>query len=121
MKTLANFLLSVLAVYFAALFVPGIYIEGLWPSVVVTIILALLNATLGLFLKILTFPINFLTLGLVGFVINVCMISITDRLVNGFRTDGFFYAALFALVVALMNYLLSSLFDTGKNKKGKDD
>lgn len=110
MNVLLNFLLSVIAIYVAAIVVPGVSISGLWPSVVVTVVLALLNATLGILLKILTFPINFLTLGLVGFVINVTMISLTDRLVNGFSTDGFVYAALFALVVSLANYLLNQLF-----------
>lgn len=109
-----RFILSVVATYLAATLLPGITIEGIWPSVVVTIVLALLNATLGIVLKILTFPINFLTLGLVGFVINVVMISITDRLVDGFRTDGFMYAALFALVLSVINYVFRELLASEK-------
>lgn len=104
-----KFLLSVVSIYVAALIVPGVEIHGFLISFVVAIVLALLNATLGIVLKILTFPMNFLTLGLVGFVINVFMITLTDKFIDGFYIHNFIDAAIFALVVALLNFILHSI------------
>ncbi|MES2628363.1 MAG: phage holin family protein [Bacteroidota bacterium] len=110
MKLFTRFVLSVVAVYFAASCLPGIHITGFVSALIVTFVLAMFNVTLGYLLKILTFPINFLTLGLVGLVINVMMIALTDYFVEGFRTDGFLYALLFAVVLAVFNALIKLMF-----------
>ena len=44
--------------------VPGFYVEGLWPAMIASLVIGLLNATFGFFLKIITFPLSILTLGL---------------------------------------------------------
>jgi putative membrane protein len=57
-----------------AQFVPGFYVRGLVPALVAALVIGLLNATLGLLLKIITFPISILTFGLFLLVINALMI-----------------------------------------------
>jgi len=52
----------------------------------VAVVLAVVNATLGAFLKTITAPLNRLTIGFIGFVINVCMILLVDNLVDDFTT-----------------------------------
>ena len=44
--------------------------SGLEPALVAALVIGLLNATLGLVLKIITFPITIITLGLFLLVIN---------------------------------------------------
>lgn len=102
MKFLLSLLLSALAVLAAAYLVPGVEIDGFTTALIVAIVVGLLNATVGLVLKLLTAPLNWLTLGLVSFVINIMMVRITDSFVFGFATNGFWAAAVFALVLALI-------------------
>ena len=44
----------------------GIVVRGLGPALVAAVVIGLLNATVGFVLKIITFPISILTLGLVS-------------------------------------------------------
>src|ERR1039458_6071577 len=48
-------------------------------------VIGLVNATLGLFLKIITFPLTILTLGLFWFVINAIMLELASAFVPGFQ------------------------------------
>ncbi len=62
MKFLISLLLSALAVFVAAYLVPGVRIDGFTTALIVAIVVGLLNATVGLVLKLLTAPLNWLTL-----------------------------------------------------------
>lgn len=78
-------------------------------------VLALLNATLGPILKLLTLPLTCLTLGLFSLVINAAILLWSASLNLGFtitETDGFrkFLAALVAsLLISAVNGLLGGL------------
>lgn len=62
MKFLFSLLLSAIAVLAAAYLVPGVDIDGFTTALIVAIVAGLLNATVGLVLKLLTAPLNWLTL-----------------------------------------------------------
>lgn len=106
MKFLISLLLSGVAVFAAAYLVPGVDIDGFVTALIVALVLGLVNATIGLFLKMLTAPLNWLTLGLVSLVINVLMVLLVDNFINGFSTNGFWAAAIFALVLAIIQSFL---------------
>jgi putative membrane protein len=65
-----------------------------------------LNITIKPILIILTIPITLLTLGLFLLVINAILILIAAWIVPGFHVDGFWWALLFGLILALINSLL---------------
>ncbi|MBC7617098.1 MAG: phage holin family protein, partial [Pedobacter sp.] len=71
--------------------------------------------TLGLILRVFTFPLNVLTLGLISFIITVLMVLLVDNLMDGFNTTGFLAAAILAIVVAVVKMLLDSVFGVNKN------
>jgi putative membrane protein len=77
--------------------------------VIVAILLAFANATIGFILRVLTFPINFLTLGLMSFIITVLMVLLVDKIMVGFHTQGFLSAMLFALVLSIIKMIFGSL------------
>lgn len=62
MKFLLSLLLSALSVLAAAYLVPGVRVDGFTSALIVAIVAGLLNATVGLVLKLLTAPLNWLTL-----------------------------------------------------------
>src|SRR5579875_3499250 len=96
MRFIIEILLTGLAVFIAAQLIPGVHVNGYFTAVLTGILLAVVNATIGFILRILTFPINILTLGLISFIITVCMVLLVSRMLTGFSVDGFFTAALFA-------------------------
>ena len=112
MNILIRILLSALAVYISAKFLPGITLTGgLWTAIVVAVVLGLLNAFVKPILTILTIPVTILTLGLFLLVINVIIIYIAAALIGGFDVDGFFSALIFSIVVSIVSWILSSIFD----------
>ncbi len=110
MGFLIRILISAVAVYLAARFVPGIHISGgIGTALVVAIVLGLLNAFLKPILVLLTIPITILTLGLFYLVINVLMVYLTANLVSGFAVSGFISALLFSLVVSVVTWLIDTV------------
>ena len=97
-----------LVVFLGAHFVPGVRIAGFGTSIIAAVLIAVVNATLGLILRILTFPINFLTLGLFSFIITVLMILLVAHWLEGFEIDGFWSAAIFAIVIALLKMIFGA-------------
>ena len=70
------------------------------------VIIGVVNATLGLFLKFMTFPLSLLTLGLFVFVIDAIVLWFWSKLVPGFSITGFMPALIAAFVLALIQMLL---------------
>ena len=59
MRLLLHWILSAIAVWIVANIVPGISVSGLKAALIAALVIGLINATLGLLLKILTFPLTF--------------------------------------------------------------
>lgn len=107
MRLIIEILLMGAAVAIAAYLLPGVSVSGFWSAIVAGVLIAVANATIGTILRIFTFPINFLTLGLVSFIITVLMVLLVDHLMDDFNTQGFFSALIFAIVLALVQMFLS--------------
>ena len=110
MRLLLNWVLSALAVWIVSRVVPGIYVSGRpVAALIAALVIGFINATLGLVLKILTFPLTLITLGLFWFVINALMLKFASALVPGFVVRGFGAAFIGAIVLSLVNMLLKAL------------
>lgn len=106
---LMSLIVNALAFYITAYLVPGIVIANFQVLVVIAVVWGLLTMILKPILILLTLPVNFMTLGLFTFVINAFLILIMSRLVNGFNVAGFGTAFMAAVVLALVNIVLSKL------------
>lgn len=115
MRLILEILLMGLAVFLGARIVPGVTVDGYGTAIIAAVLIALANATIGTLLRIFTFPINFLTLGLVSFIITVLMILLVDRMMTGFNTTGFLAAALLAIVVAVIKAVFGAIAGTEKD------
>jgi putative membrane protein len=109
-RLLLHWILSALAVWIVANVVPGISVSGPVAALIAALVIGLVNATLGLLLKILTFPLTLLTLGLFWFVINALMLELAAYLVRGFQVRGFEAAFLGAIVLSVVSSLLQWMF-----------
>jgi len=108
-RLLLHWVISALAVWIVAKVVPGISVDSATTALIAALVIGLINATLGLLLKILTFPLTILTLGLFWFVINAIMLELAAALVRGFYVRNFIAALLGAVVLSLVSSSLHSL------------
>lgn len=118
-----RWLINAVALYAAVAFVPGItpqtgsYTAYLW----LALIFGLLNALLRPLLKLLTFPLIFLTLGLFTLLINTFLFWLVGvvgaNFHIGFSVDGFLPAFLGGLVVSLVSMVLNTIFKDDKKRK----
>ena len=106
---LINWLLSALSLVIVANVIPGFQLSGFAAALIASIVIGFVNGTLGFLLKILTFPLTIITLGIFWFVINALMLKVAAALVPGFRIDGFLPAFLGAIVLTLVNVALRIL------------
>ncbi len=108
-RLLVHWALSAIALLLVSKLVPGFYVRGLWPALIAALVIGLLNATVGLFLKIVTFPLTILTLGLFLLVINGLMILVASSVVRGFRVEGIVPAFWGAVALALLGIVIRAL------------
>jgi putative membrane protein len=108
-RLLVQWLLSAVALLVVSELVPGFYVQGLGPALVAALVIGLLNATLGLLLKIVTFPISILTLGIFLLVINGMMILLASSVVRGFHVSGLGAAFWGAVVLTLLGMVIRAV------------
>lgn len=109
MRLLIQWLLSAVALLVVSEIVPGFELRGLWPALVASLVIGLLNATLGFILKVVTFPLSILTLGLFLLVINGMMILLASNIVRGFHVRGMVPAFWGAAVLALLGMVIRAV------------
>jgi len=118
MKAILRWLLSSLALLITIHLVPGIFFVGspLWilAAALALGLLNLLARPVTLLLQVLTFPLSCLTFGLWTFIlslfINILVFYFVGSLEWGFRIAGFGAAALGAVVMSVLNTLLTGIF-----------
>ncbi len=106
MKIIFHWLILALAVLAAAYFIPGIVVASFWPvAVIVAAILGFINTVIKPIVKILTLPINILTLGLFSLVINGLFFwFIGQGMVKGFVIHTFMAAFWGAILISVINW-----------------
>lgn len=109
MRLLLHWIVSALGVWIVAHIVPGITVSGPVAALIAALVIGLVNATLGLLLKILTFPLTLITLGLFWFVINALMLEVASAFVQGFQVRSFGAAFIGAIVLSIVSSLLQWL------------
>src|SRR5208337_1084909 len=109
MRLLLSWILSAAAVWIVARLMPGISVSGAGAALIAALAIGFINATIGLVLKVITFPLTLITMGLFWFVINALMLELASAVVPGFQVHGFFAAFVGAIVLSLVNMLMKSL------------
>ena len=113
-----RWLILTVAILLAAYWIDGIHVGGFHIAFFAAAILGILNALVRPVLIVLTLPINILTLGLFTFIINALLLKVTSALIPGFDIRGFWPAVFGALVISLVNWLLSTLVTDKKTAQG---
>jgi putative membrane protein len=117
MRLLLNWVLSAIAVWIVSKLVPGIHVSGPTAALIAALAIGFINATLGAVLKVITFPLTVVTLGLFWFVINALMLELASAVVPGFQVRGFFAAFVGAIVLSLVNLVLKAIVMPSDEKR----
>jgi len=92
-------------------------VSGPGAALIAALAIGFINATIGMVLKIITFPLTLITLGVFWFVINALMLELASAVVPGFRIHGFGAAFIGAIVLSIVNLLLKSLVMPRKEQR----
>lgn len=112
MRILARILLNGLGLWAAAALLPGLHWQGgLLYLLVAGFVIGAINVLVKPVVTLLSCPLLFLTLGLFYLVINGAMLWLAALLLDGFQVDGFGWAVLGGLFLAVFNLLLRPLVE----------
>jgi putative membrane protein len=110
-RLLANWLLSAVALLVVSRVVSGFQVDTLGTALIAAVVFGLLNATVGLLLKLVTLPLTIITFGIFLLVVNAVVLKLASGFVPGFhiRSFGaaFWGAAVLAIVQMLFRFLLN--------------
>jgi putative membrane protein len=90
----------------------SVTIERWGPLLLGAAVLGIANAVLKPMLAVLTLPLIIVTLGLSYFALNVLMLALAEWIAPDFSIDGFWTYVGSAIVVWLVNWVLSALLDS---------
>jgi len=114
MRLLLNWILSGLAVIIVSRIVPGFVVKGFLAALIAALAIGFVNATLGFFLKVITFPLAVVTLGLFWLIVNAIMLKFAAVFVPGFQVLTFGAAFWGAIALSLVNMALKWIAGTEK-------
>jgi putative membrane protein len=86
-------------------------LKSITAAAIAALLLGLINATVRPILKLLTFPLTILTLGLSSFAINVMCLMFVAWFVPGFYLAGIVPAILGSIVLSIVSTLLHWVFN----------
>lgn len=117
MRIILRLLVNALIIFGLAWALPGVDVTDYWTALIVAVVLGLLNLFVKPLLIILTIPVTIVTLGIFLFVINAAIILMADALVDGFTVNGFWWALLMSILVAVLN----SAFDKPNRNESRSE
>ena len=114
MNWLLRFLVNAIVLYLIAKYVPGFnHAITVWTAVIAAIIFGLVNMIIGPVLRLISFPITWLTHGLFSIVINYILFAITVWVTPGFHNTGEINPWLANLYGAIIMTIVSTLMNQG--------
>ena len=117
LNLLLGWLASAISLLIVAYFVPGFHVDTFVTALIAAVVIGFINGTLGFLVKLETFPLRLLTLGLLSLVINAVMLWIATYFVTGFRIDTFVTALIGSVCLSIVNWALRLVLKTSDKDK----
>lgn len=108
MDTIIVIISSAVAFYFGAQLLSGVKISSFVEALFVAVAIAVLNVTLGIFLKIVTLGI--LSLGIFTWLLDAILIQVADYFLKGIEVKNFWWALALAAVVSFIDGIIGWVF-----------
>jgi|SRR6266852_5444812 len=109
MKLLFRWLISAISLLVVGNIVPGFHLRGFLAALLAAVVVGFVNATLGVVLKFLTFPLTVFTLGLFLIVVNAVLLKMAAAVTPGFEIRSWPAALIGALLLSFVSTFLNWL------------
>ena len=109
MNILLKWILSALLVTFVAWLIPGISITSFGSAMIAVVVISLINIFIKPVLKFISLPVNFLTLGLFGLILNALLFLLAAKIAPGLEIDGFWSALLGSFVISILTPVIEKV------------
>ncbi|MBZ5504885.1 MAG: phage holin family protein [Acidobacteriia bacterium] len=106
MKLLVRWLINAVSLVIVAHFVPGFRVDGFVAALIAALVIGFVNSTLGLLLKLLTFPLTIVTFGFFLIVINAIMLKMAASITPGFAVLNWTAAFIGAILLSVVSWFL---------------
>ena len=103
--------LGLVVYYILARLVDGISIDAGRTAIIAALLFAVINFAVKPILRVITLPLNILSLGLFGLLINVLLFWFVASIIEGFTVVNFMAAFWGALGLTIANWILDKLTD----------
>lgn len=102
-KMITNFVLGAAVIMLLSYIFEGVYVKDFSVAFLVAIVLALLNTFLKPILKLIAFPINFLTLGVFNLFINGFILHLATSILSpDFAIAGFSLTIVTSICISIL-------------------
>jgi putative membrane protein len=109
MKIILRIVIVALAIMGLPKFIPGIAVSSFYYALLASVVIGLVNLLIKPLISLVTLPINAITLGIFGLLVNGGLLWLVALYVPGFSVSTFTAAFLGALAVAIVNWIVSKL------------
>lgn len=104
--------LNTAGLFTAAIFFSGVTYQDQWRVLLIAaLVLSTINVLIKPLVVILSLPALLLTLGIFSIVINGAMVYLAHLIYSPFQVSSFGTAILAGLVIGLVNYIVTRVFD----------
>jgi len=115
-----RFLINAIVLYLIAKYVPGFYHNPhIWGAIGAAIVFGLVNMLIGPLLRLISFPITWITHGLFSFVINYLLFAITVHIINFYDPTSGVNPWLADLYGAIIMTIVSTLTQLGTEAEAR--
>ena len=111
MNFLIRLFVTAAVAYGLSIILKGVQIPNFIDALILVVVLAVLNTFIKPILVLLTLPITIITMGLFLFVVNALIILLADKLMDGVRIDGFWWALIFSLILSVASSVVFSIVE----------
>ena len=113
-RVLSSWLITTLALWLGAAFIPGVSVEGFWSSLLAAAVLGAVNALIWPALIRYALPFTVWTLGLGAIALNGLFVYIVGELIgSGFSVDKLWQGIVLAIWLTLVNVVVTTALSIG--------
>lgn len=109
MYVILRWFLFTALIMFVAWIIPGISVENFISAFVLALLIGFINTFIRPFLALITLPVNFLTLGIFGLVLNALLLMLAGYVTPGVSISGFLPAFLGSILIAFFGSGISQI------------
>jgi putative membrane protein len=110
-RVIVQIIANSLAIIVAHKLIPGFVFRGDWQDLLLAgVVLGVVNSFIRPIIKLFTFPIIILTLGLFAIIINIAMLFLAASFIPGLIIDGFWAGFWAVIIISIVNSIITNIF-----------